>query len=74
MHRDFVELRHRGRCIAVIDRDGLREWLTQPISLHLAIDDVMFTRLTRGYMVLSINGGGVWTLTPAEIKTVVVRL
>jgi hypothetical protein len=74
VRRDFIELRHDGHCIAVIDRDQLRGWLTQPLGRRFPIDDVSFTHLQHGHVLLSISGAGVWTLTPATIKALVVRL
>jgi hypothetical protein len=74
VRRDFVELRHDGHGIAVIDRDALRSWLTESCERRFPIDDVTFTRLERGHVLLSITRAGVWTLAPTVVEDLVVRL
>ena len=43
VRRDTVVLRHEGRCLAVLDRDQLRNWLTRAEPEPLAVDDAIWS-------------------------------
>ena len=43
VRRDTVVLRHDGRCLAVLDRDQLRDWLTTTHPEPLVVDDAIWS-------------------------------
>ncbi len=43
VRRDTVVLRHDGRCLAVLDRDQLRDWLTAAEPQPLAVDEAIWS-------------------------------
>jgi hypothetical protein len=40
---DTCQVRFSGRTVGVLDRDGLREWLSRPAGLSFEVDDLILT-------------------------------
>ena len=74
LRREVVEMRYQDRCVAVIDRERLRDWLFQSTSSRLPIDDVTWIGLGGGRVMLSITRAGAWALTPTTVEGLRARL
>ena len=75
VRRDFVELRVDSRCVAVIDRDTLRGWLTHPHHRpSYPIDDVTWIHRPDGGVMLTITRIGAWALNPHAVRALVAQL
>jgi hypothetical protein len=74
---DYVEIWRQAHCSAVIDRDVLRDWLTDPFA-PLTVDEATLTidhRLdVNGRVALTLPDVTAWALSPQQEATLLERV
>ncbi len=72
VRRDTVIVRHAERCIAVMDRDQFRDWLTTAEPCPLAQDDAIWS-IQAGMTFLAVMSGSqaAFRVTPESLGNLV---
>lgn len=72
VHRDTVIVRHVQRCIAVMDRDQFRAWLSTTDPGPLAHDDAIWS-VQAGMTFLAVMSGSqaAFRVTPESLRNLV---